>query len=144
MYLLNQEPLPGVTGTVDWDEIQPTPLELLAARGVAEIDTRDKGAWGVVAAVLPDLFATAAAARMAVNRSRAQTPIYIPPIGVCAREEWAHARVKVPRGRYSVPARVDRAKLAQLRGRLEIELLNPEPAEKAEAPRAEAPRTLEI
>ena len=69
--VLTNVPLPlEADEFVKWDTIQPTYIDLMAARGI-QIDTRQsaKGYWGLAAAALPDVYPNAEAARWA-DRSR--------------------------------------------------------------------------
>jgi putative DNA primase/helicase len=93
--ILTAVPLPvAVDEAGPFEAFEPTPGDVMAARGVVVLDTAAKGAWGLVAAILPDLFPTPDAARKAMERLRGQNPIRI-PIGICPRNAGA-ARVRMP------------------------------------------------
>ena len=115
--LIANLPLPlEVDEFVKWADVQPTYLEILAARGVV-IDAKPtaRGYWPTVAAALPDVYVTAAAARSQNQRSRAQMLIVYPlyandrvstELGAAAAPEislWGHANIRVRR--YSAPVR---------------------------------------
>lgn len=109
--LLGDVPLPLKIDTVaSWEQARPHPLELLAARGVVPACDPDRpGYWPLVAAMLPDLFDSPAAARMGF--SRAQMSMRTPPIDKCSREPET---VKPHGARYGVPVLVDPDRLRDL------------------------------
>lgn len=103
--ILTAIPLPiSVDEAATFDQFEPTPLDLMASRGVIVSDTSAKGAWHVVAAVLPDLYSTANAARFAARSSRDQNLISI-YIGISSRESM-NCRIKLNKGRYAVPIKI--------------------------------------
>ena len=124
VYLLNNLSLPiEIHETQTWDAAQPTAVELMAARGVImDCPTETKGYWGVVAAVLPDLYPTSDAARMGAGRSREQTSINTILIDKRSRERWDRAKVRPVGGRYGVPIYLDQGKGALLRAVLDVEI----------------------
>src|SRR5262249_25072544 len=75
VFLLGDTPLPiKIDRITGWAEAQPHPIGVMAARGVVpDCRTDTKGFWDLVAAMLPDLYGTPDAARMALTRSREQT-----------------------------------------------------------------------
>ena len=110
-------PLPfEVDEFVKWTDIQPTYRDTLAARGVViDAETTARGYWETVAAALPDVYVSAAAARNQNMRSRAHLLIkYTIYTDERVRDEndisappnfssWGHAKVRVKR--YSIPVR---------------------------------------
>ena len=100
--ILTAIPLPlAVSEAGLFEAFEPGAQQLMSVRGVVVSDTSAKGAWPMVAAVLPDLFPTPDAARMALHRSREQIPMsYV--LGKCSRER-ATAKVRLPGARYAVP-----------------------------------------
>ena len=103
--ILTNRPLPvEVDEFVQWKDIQPDPYELMAARGVVmDCPSGTKGYWGVVQAVLPDVFSNLQAAkdwgRTALTVEFAYRDIYI---GKSHREEHLlPALAKITR--YAVP-----------------------------------------
>jgi len=138
--ILTAIPMPvAVDEAGPFEAFEPTPMDLMAARGVMAADRTAKGAWHVVAAVLPDLYSTANAARLASKASRGQIPISI-YIGISPRERcvspWgipqsnrirdyfrqsARAKLKLDDARYAVPVLVaanDEAEARALTSRL--------------------------
>ena len=85
--LLSDIPLPlKMDRIMGWASAQPHPLEMLAARGVVpDCPSDTKGYWDTVAAVLPDLYSTPDAARVAFIRSREQTSMSNISIDKCSR-----------------------------------------------------------
>lgn len=156
VFLLGDTPLPvAIDRTVSWDEAQPHPLELLAARGlVPDCDTDTKGYWPVVTAMMPDMFGTPDAARVAFARSCEQTSMSNISIDKCSRERgrttgqdvnftagqssladnlsreqmsmsnWQSFEAKPHGGRYSIPVLVDPARHRDLE--IILELIEPE------------------
>jgi hypothetical protein len=111
-------PLPiAVDEAAAFETFEPTPAALMQARGFEVLDTSAKGAWAVVAAILPDVFETAEAARKAAERSHGQNPIRT-LLGFCPRESGT-ARVKLTGGRYAVPVRIRARSEAEARDMLE-------------------------
>lgn len=124
--ILTAIPLPVVVDEAGpFKAFEPKPMDLMAARGVMVGNRQAKGAWNVVAAVLPDLYPTGNAARLASERSRGQIPISI-HIGKRTRErdvspwglpaslairnlyrESAAAKLKLDGARYSVPVTIN-------------------------------------
>ena len=87
--LINTVPLPDIMidEVVTWDDAQPDPGVVIAGRyGLFLAEQGSKGTADVVAALLPDLFGTANAARQARMYSRAETPNKEYLLGVSARE----------------------------------------------------------
>ena len=124
--LLTAIPLPvAVDVAGPFEAFEPTPMDLMAARGVMVSNRQAKGAWHVVAAVLPDLFRSAEAARDAgKDRSRGGNPI-IYHIGISPSErvvtsyglpqskrirdvyrQSASGKLKLEGARYSVPVQI--------------------------------------
>jgi len=65
--ILTNIPLPIlVDETTTWDEILPSPVDVMAARGIVGLD------WPTVAAVLPDIFPSSQAAKMWFGRNKAE------------------------------------------------------------------------
>ena len=91
-----------------FEGFEPTPGDLMAARGIVVEDTSQKGAWPLVAAILSDLFETAEAARDAgkerAHSSHGGNP-YIVLNGISPRE-GATARIRLPEARYAVSVRI--------------------------------------
>lgn len=133
--ILTAIPLPiAVDEAGPFEAFEPTAMDLMAARGVMVSNRQAKGAWHVVAAVLPDLYRTAEAARDAgKERSRGGNPISI-YIGISPRERdmspWgiptsvlireiyrqsATAQLKLAGARYAVPIVVRAASEAEAR-----------------------------
>lgn len=102
--ILTACPLPvAIDEAGTFEAFEPSPAAIMAARGVMVPDTMAKGAWAMVAAILPDLFPSAEAARDAGKdrASRGGNPIDS-PIGISPRER-STARVRLAGGRYAVP-----------------------------------------
>lgn len=126
VYLLNQEPLPGVTGAVSWEDFQPDTWELMRTRGVEPEDRSARGVWVLVHAVLADVFSSSTAARLHNARgalSRVRPPIERVHIGERTHERWEHARCRPPGGRYAVAVHIDPERLR--RSGLATKLLPP-------------------
>lgn len=111
--ILTSVPLPlPIDEAGSFSDFEPTPAEMMEARGVEVIDTSAKGAWNVVAAVLSDLFQTPDAARKGWNRAkevsercRGQNLIrYI--IGICPRQQKTAAKAKAKGASYAVAVKV--------------------------------------
>ena len=83
-----------------FESFEPSAADVMAARGFVVPDTSAKGAWHVVAAILPDLFGSADAARMAFERSREHNPIGT-LIGKRSRES-GKAEIRLEGARYAV------------------------------------------
>ncbi len=113
IFLLNDIELPvRIDREISWNDIQPGPLELMAARGVAlncKVGTR--GSWPVVSAVLSDVYASADAARkdFSLRSSRGETSIITVTIDVSPGEgsKLRLARIKAPGRHNSIQAWVD-------------------------------------
>lgn len=137
VWIVNNEALPiEADMTLSWEQAQPTPAELMEARGVRlDGPTSAKGYWAVVAAVLPDLFETPDAARDAHKSravlSRGETSIGTISIDIPPRERWGLFKVRPPGSRYFVQAAVHPGRQALLRAVLEMKM---EPLETAPAP----------
>jgi hypothetical protein len=112
--IINQVPLPDIeiTEVLEWDEAQPDPRAVIAGRyGLLLSADNTKGAAPLIAALLPDLFDTANAAKQAGVYSRAETPNRYYLLGVSAREytlpqNTPLVAVKPPGCRYAVLAHV--------------------------------------
>lgn len=119
--VLTSCPLPiAVDEAGPFETFEPSARDLMAARGVTVSDTTAKGAWSVVAAILPDVYATADAARDAHKArasSRGENPIGT-LIGIPPREN-ATARVRLAGGRYAVPVAIRAENEAEARDLLE-------------------------
>jgi putative DNA primase/helicase len=104
--LLTNVPLPiAVDEAATFESFEPTPAALMAARGVLVPDTAAKGAWHIVAAIVPDLYPSAEAARDAgKERSRGENPYKI-YYGLPPRESGA-ARIRLAGARYAVPVQI--------------------------------------
>jgi hypothetical protein len=108
-----------------WEQAQPTPLELLAARG-ARLDCQPeaKGYWPTVAAWLPDLFKDAQAAkdwaRGEERLSRWDLSMNISLIDESHRENWLKLSARPPGSRYSVPVLIDPARREALGAVVEL------------------------
>jgi len=115
--LITSQPLPlEVDEFVKWSNLQPDYLDTLAARGVViEAKSTVRGYWSTVAAALPDVYVSAAAARNRNRCSRAHMLIVYPlytnervstKSAAAAAPEialWRHAKVRVRR--YAVTVR---------------------------------------
>lgn len=147
--VLTAVPLPvAVDEAGRFESFEPTPRALMAARGLVVTDTSAKGAWGLVAVILSDLFPTPDAARDAfkdrAKSSRGEIPIGT-TIGFPPRER-ATARVRLAAGRYAAPVAIrardrDEARAVVARALAGAELLSFDPPPPSEADRwAEARR----
>jgi hypothetical protein len=102
--LLTHIPLPCAIDEAGlFQHFEPTPFDLMAARGLVVPDMGKHGAWPMVAAALPDIFKTDQAARDAgKTRSQGETRIrYIygsPPVS-----SYKPGRVRLTGARYAVP-----------------------------------------
>jgi putative DNA primase/helicase len=102
--LLTHIPLPcAIDEAGPFKNFEPTPFDLMAARGLVVPDTGAHGVWPMVAAALPDIFKTDQAARDAgKTRSQGETRIrYIygfPPVS-----SYKPGRVRLTGARYAVP-----------------------------------------
>ena len=102
---------------VSWKDVQPHPLEIMAARGIyLACQPGARGSWPVVAAVLSDIYASPDAARkdFELRSSRGETSIYTTLIDVSPREgsDLVSAKIRASGSRYSVPALVDPVRAA--------------------------------
>ena len=115
--LLGDVPLPlKIDAVASWEQAQPAPLELMAVRGVVPACDPDRpGYWPLVAAMLPDLFPTADAARKGL--SRGQMSIRAGHIDECPRERL---KAKPRGGRYSIPVLVDPERRSDLAALLDL------------------------
>ena len=115
VYLLNDIELPVRDDVqITWKDFQPTPLDLMAARGVIlDVSTSTRGFWPVVWAVLPDLFANKQAAQDhgQNNPLRWNSPMGDTYIGGFYRKDWLTAEVRAGT-RGWIPVRIDPRKLA--------------------------------
>jgi hypothetical protein len=108
--VINQVPLPDIEidEVLEWDEAQPDPRAVIAGRyGLLLSADNTKGTAPLIAALLPDLFDTANAAKQAGVYSRAETPNKEYLLGVSAREytlppNTPQIAVKAPGCRYAV------------------------------------------
>ena len=108
-----------------WEDAKAHPLDLMAARGVVPLcGPETRGFWPVVAELLPDLYDTPEAARMAVSRrsSRAQPSMNPLFLDECARET---VRARAPGSRYAIPVLIE----AAARDLLPLEILPPDPGD---------------
>jgi putative DNA primase/helicase len=102
--LLTNVPLPfAIEEAGPFRDFEPSPFDLMAARGLVVPDTGAHGVWPMVAAALPDIFKTDQAARDAgKTRSQGETRIrYIygfPPVS-----SYKPGRVRLTGARYAVP-----------------------------------------
>lgn len=116
--ILCNVPLPiAVDEAGAFETFEPSARDLMAARGVVALDTSAKGAWAVVAAILPDVFETPDAARKADERSHGHILNKI-HIRICPREN-ATARVRLAGARYAVPVAIRARSEAEARALLE-------------------------
>lgn len=137
--ILGDVPLPLKIDTVESSEqAKPTPLELVAARGVVPAcDRAHPGYWPLVSAMLPDVFPTADAAHKGL--SRGQMSISVSPIDECPREP---AKAKPHGARYAVPVLVDPGRRLEFAAILDLapELPDrPDPPPAVSLPVAEIP-----
>jgi hypothetical protein len=113
IFLLNDIELPvRIDREISWNDIQPGPVELMAARGVVlDCKLGTRGLWPVVAAVLADVYASADAARkdFSLRSSRGETSIITVTIDVSPRErsKLRLARIKAPGRWNSIQAWID-------------------------------------
>jgi len=87
--IINTVPLPGIkiNEVVEWDDAQPCTRDVIAGRyGLVLPPNPARGTANVVAALLPDLFASVNAAKQAGMYSWADTPNKDYLLGVSARE----------------------------------------------------------
>jgi putative DNA primase/helicase len=118
VFLMNDIELPvKIDGKISWKDVQPHPLEIMAARGIyLDCPPGTRGSWPVVAAVLPDIYASPDAARkdFELRSSRGETSIYTTLIDVSPREgsDLVSAKIRASGSRYSVPALVDPVRAA--------------------------------
>lgn len=112
--ILTACPLPvAIDEAGTFEAFEPSPAAIMAARGVMVPDTMAKGAWAMVAAILPDLYPSPDAARDAGKdrASRGGNPIDS-LIGISPRER-STARVRLAGGRYAVPVMLAADTLAE-------------------------------
>jgi hypothetical protein len=110
--IINEVPLPdiGIDEMLDWDEAQPDPRAVIAGRyGLLLAADNTKGTAPLMAALLPDLYKSANAAKQAGVYSRAETPNKYYLLGVSAREytlptDAPQIAVKAPGCHYAVLA----------------------------------------
>jgi hypothetical protein len=121
--LLGNVPLPLKIDTVaSWEQAQPTPLELLAARGlVPDCKPDAKGYWPTVQAMLPDVFKNVQAVKDAAKGSQWKSSIGTISIDRFHRESWQPRKARPHGSRYSVPVLVDPERLADLAAILELD-----------------------
>ncbi|MBT3558529.1 MAG: hypothetical protein HN491_12265 [Rhodospirillales bacterium] len=87
--IINQIPLPGleIDEVAEWEDAHPAPGVIIAGRyGLLLAGEGAKGTSNVIAALLPDLFGTANAAKKAKVYSRCQTPNRYYLLGKAHRE----------------------------------------------------------
>jgi putative DNA primase/helicase len=102
--LLTHIPLPcAIEEAGPFKNFEPTPFDLMAARGLVVPDTGAHGAWPMVAAALPDRFPSSDAARKACEAcSLGQTRIrHI--YGILRVSLYVPGRVRLTGARYAVP-----------------------------------------
>jgi putative DNA primase/helicase len=102
--LLTNVPLPfAIEEAGPFRDFEPSPFDLMAARGLVVPDTGAHGVWPMVAAALPDRFPSSDAARKACEAcSLGQTRIrYI--YGILRVSPYVPGRVKLTGARYAVP-----------------------------------------
>jgi hypothetical protein len=110
--VINHVPLPDIeiTEVVEWDEAQPDARAVIAGRyGLLLSADSPKGTAPLIAALLPDRYETASAAKQARVYSRAETPNRYYLLGVSAREytlppNTPLVAVRAPGCRYAVLA----------------------------------------
>ena len=109
VFILGDVPLPMKIDTVaSWEQAQPTPVELLAARGVVPAcGSAAKGYWSTVQAVLPDVFKDVAAAKEAARGSRWESSMDTLLIDKSHRESWLPHQARPLGSRYAIPVMVD-------------------------------------
>lgn len=105
--ILTAIPLPiAVDEAEPFEAFEPSPMDLMAVRGVMAANRQAKGAWNVVAAVLPDLFRNPQSAKdhQKNNPSRWKVPnsIYIRNL----YRESASGKLKLDGARYAVPVAI--------------------------------------
>jgi hypothetical protein len=101
--ILTHIPLPLAVNEADtFAAFEPTPFDLMAARGVIVPDTSAKGAWGVVAAMLPDVFADMQAAKNTLGRSRCYNRNSI----IYGFNTVRDGKLKIAGARYAVPVKI--------------------------------------
>lgn len=111
------------------EQAQPTPLEILAARGlVPDCQPEAKGYWPTVQAALSDLYPSPDAARFgfAATLSRDETSMNRYFIDESSRERWARLSARQPGSRYSIPVLVDPLRREELGAVLELAARKPE------------------
>jgi len=103
--VISTMPLPlEVDEVLAKDAIEPNPFTVMAARGVVIDEKATKGKWQVVQKVLPDLFDSDDAARMALKRTNANK-IYL--LANVRLSGFVHALIKLENARYAVPVWID-------------------------------------
>jgi hypothetical protein len=101
--ILTHIPLPiAVDETGPFLQFEPHPFDLMAARGVVVLDTSAKGALGVVAAMLPDVFANVQAAKDAAKSSRGDNRNSI----IYGYSTVRVGKLKLEGARYAVPVKI--------------------------------------
>lgn len=94
-----------VDQATEWMDVAPHPLDVMAARGVIlDCDTSTKGAWSLIRHVLPDMYPSKDAARMAMppREGFPYSYLYRHP----SRQVWFRGRVQPKDCKYSVPVLV--------------------------------------
>jgi hypothetical protein len=86
------------------DAKEPDPHMVMAARGLVVSEMATKGKWEIISKMLPDLFDTADAARMALKRTK---PTYIYKEAFVRLSSFISATVKLKDARYAVPVQID-------------------------------------
>jgi len=101
--ILTHIPLPLVVDEAGpFAQFEPHPFDLMAARGVVVLDTSAKGAWGIVAAMLPDVFANVQAAKDAAKSSQWNNRSSI----IYGYSTVRDGKLKLEGGRYAVSVKV--------------------------------------
>lgn len=101
--ILTNCPLPmAVDEAAPFADFEPHPFDLMAARGVIVPDTSTKGAWGVVASVLSDVFKDVQAAKDALGRSQWDNRNSI----IYGYSTVRDGRLKLDGARYAVPVQI--------------------------------------
>lgn len=134
--IITDVPLPvEVDEFLTWKQAQPSPFDLMAARGVLmDCETSQYGFWDVVAATLPDVFKNTKAARNWSERSPS-LPLLLKGTTISKRGSEGLGRANVKIDRYGVPILFHPGTdLSALFPNAHIEIL--EPARPAPAPLA--------
>lgn len=109
-----------VTG---WEAAQPTPIELMAARGlVPDCQPNAKGYWPIVQAMLPDVFKDVQAAKDYAKGSRWNLSI-----GTISIDGFHREKAKPYGARYALPVLIDPGRRLDLATILDLSFDRPDP-----------------